>query len=132
MWIGGNVWIIDDYLNEPRSPLTSIQEKAYRDNSYTREFGERFNFNQRLSGFFVPPVTSLYTFSILSDDISRFYVSQSMDASEKELVAYANEHTRSRWDYFGSQTSSPMMMEQGQYYYIEAYSNNGGGTCMYT
>ena len=124
------MWIIDDYLNEPRSPLTSIQEKAYRSQNYAREFGERFNFNQRLSGFFVPPVTSLYTFSIVSDDLSRFYVSRSMNESEKELVAFANAHTSGDWDKFPTQTSSPMKMEQGQYYYIEGYSNNGGGVSL--
>lgn len=130
VWIGGNVWRIDEYLTEPRSPLTSIQERAYRDNSHTREFGERHNFNQRYSGFFVPPVTSLYTFSILSDDLSRFYVSRSMNADDKELVAYADRFTANRWNRFESQTSAPRMMERGQYYYIEAYSNQGGGMCM--
>ena len=127
VWIGGNVWLIDEYLNEPRSENSAPQERAYRDNTDPREFNELYNFNQRWSGFFVPPVTSLYTFSVLSDDLSRLYVSPSMDREAMQLLAYSNSHTLGRWDLFETQTSAPVMMEQGQYYYMEAYSNQGGG-----
>ena len=127
VWIGGNWRLIDSFLTEPRSGLTSIQERAYRDSSSSREFGERYNFIQRYSGFFVPPVTSLYTFSILSDDLSRLYVSPSMDADEKQLIAYADSFTANLWNRHETQTSTPMMMERGQYYYMEAYSNQGTG-----
>ena len=127
VWIGGNWWFIDSFLNEPRSGLTSIQERAYRDSSSSREFGERYYFIQRYSGFFVPPVTSLYTFSILSDDLSRLYVSPSMDADEKQLIAYADVHTTNMWNRYETQTSAPMMMKRGQYYYMEVYSNQGSG-----
>ena len=123
VWIGGDYGDIDRYPLEPRSQLVSIQDKAYRDHSYTRDFGERNNFIQRYTGFFVPPVTSLYTFSILSDDLSRWYISPSMNPDEKKLVAYADIHTSGQWNRYESQTSAPMMMERGQYYYMEVYSN---------
>ena len=118
---------IDTYINAPRSELTSIQERAYRDTSSPREFGERNHFTQRLSGFFVPPVTSLYTFAIFADDASRFFISPSLSPEEKEFVAFSDQHTRNQWNFFESQTTTPRMMEQGRYYYIEAYSNNYGG-----
>ena len=121
------MWLIDEYLNEPRSENSAPQERAYRDNTDPREFNELYNFNQRWSGFFVPPVTSLYTFSVLSDDLSRLYVSPSMDREAMQLLAYSNSHTSGQWDLFETQTSAPVMMEQGQYYYMEAYSNQGGG-----
>ena len=126
-----SIWVLDYFLTEPLSPDNSVHERAYRDSSDPREFGERYNFVQRYTGFFVPPVTSLYTFSIISDDLSRLYLSPTADADDKEMIASAPQHTRNRWDEFESQTSEPMMMERGQYYYMEAYSNNGGGvlTC---
>ena len=127
VWIGGDFWVIDRYPSEPRSQLVSIQDKAYRDQTYSRDFGERNNFIQRYTGFFIPPVTSLYTFSILSDDLSRWYISPSMNPDEMKLVAYANIHTSGQWNLYESQTSAPMMMERGQYYYMEVYSNQGLG-----
>ena len=121
------IWDLDYFLDQPLSPENSLQEKAYRDFYDPREFGERYNFVQRYSGFFVPPVTSLYTFAIVSDDLSRLYVSPTANADDMELIAYANQHTVSQWNRFESQTSEPMMLERGKYYYMEAYSNNGGG-----
>ena len=69
----------------------------------------------------------MYTFGIISDDLSRLYVSPTADSEDKRLIARADQNTRGRWDFFDSQTSEPMMMERGKYYYMEAYSNNGGG-----
>lgn len=121
------MWLIDEYLTEPRSDNSAPQERAYRDNTDPREFNELKNFNQRWSGFFVPPLTSFYTFSVLSDDHSRLYVSTSMDREDMQLLAFSNIHTSGQWDLFETQTSAPVMMEQGQYYYMEAYSNQGDG-----
>ena len=122
-------WDLDYYLDQPLSLQNAPQEKAYRDFHDPRQFGERFNFAQRYSGFFVPPVTSLYTFAIVSDDLSRLYVSPTANADDMELIAYADQHTSSQWNRFESQTSEPMMLEQGKYYYMEAYSNQGPGVC---
>ena len=61
---------------QPRSMFTSIVDKffiySYVD---TPEFGESTYFTQRFSGFFVPPMSSVYTFNIHSDDLSRMYFS---------------------------------------------------------
>ena len=122
-----SIWVLEQFLSEPLSPDNSVQERAYRDNSDPREFGENTYFVQRYSGFFVPPVTSLYTFGIISDDLSRLYVSPTADSRDMRLVAFADQYTRNSWTFYDTQTSEPMMMEQGQYYYMEMYSNNGAG-----
>ena len=128
VWRGRpDYWFIDNFLSEPLSPEHSIHEVLYRDNTDPREFGERFLFIQRYRGFFVPPVTSLYTFEIISDDLSRLYVSPTEDAGDMAVVAYADEYTANSWTRFESQTSEPMWMERGRYYYMEGYSNNGRG-----
>ena len=124
------IWDLDYFLDQPLSPDNAPQEKIYRGSNDPRQFGERFNFVQRYTGFFVPPITSLYTFQMISDDLSRLYVSPTANADQKELIAYANQYTLGRWNSFESQTSEPMMMEKGEYYYMEAYSNNGGGVFM--
>ena len=115
----------------PRSELTTPQERAYRSSGDFREFGERTNFAQRYSGFFVPPLTSLYTFQIQSDDQSRLYLSPDTSEERKQLVAFADQFTRNQRDYLPSQTSKPVLLEAGSYYYIEALSNQFGGPWHY-
>ena len=122
-----NIGNLDYWLTQPLSSFNSIQERAYRELNDPREFGEREYFAQRYSAFFVPPVTSLYTFAIISDDNSRLYISPTANAEDMELVAYAVQNSRRQWDWFDSQTSEPMMMERGRYYYMEAYSYQGPG-----
>jgi len=125
VWTGFS--FLDGVEGRPRAENTSPQERAYRDEDSPREFGERYNFVQRFSGFFVPPLTSLYTFVIRSDDHSRLYLSPNVSDEHKQLIAYAPQYTRRRWNYFPTQTAAPILLEAGKAYYMEAISNQGGG-----
>ena len=126
VWTSGSL-TLNDVEQRPRAENTSPQESLYRDHRFPREFGERWRFTQRLSGFFVPPLTSLYTFSIQSDDQSRLYLSPNMSAEHKQLIAYANQWTRGSWTYWPTQTADPILLEAGKAYYIESVLNQGGG-----
>ena len=54
--------------------MFTIEERSYRTNAHPSSFGERVNFNQRYTGFFVPALhTCVYIFSILSDEITLFH-----------------------------------------------------------
>ena len=46
--------------------MFTIEEWSYRTNAHPSSFGERVNL--ATTGFFVPPITSDYIFSILADD----------------------------------------------------------------
>ena len=62
---------------QPRSDNSHIVDRLYRSSFYdTSVFGENTFFTQRYSGFFVPPISSLYSFNLRSDDQSRLYLSQ--------------------------------------------------------
>ena len=129
MGSGGNLDL--DFLEQrPRSDLTSRQERLYRNDDDEREFGENNYFVQRYSGFFVPPVTSLYTFAIRSDDLSRLYLSPNHLPEDKEIITYSPTYTsvtQQRWDFYPSQMSEPIYLEAGEYYYIEALHNQFPG-----
>ena len=122
VWTSGSL-NLDDVEQRPRAENTSPQESLYRDHRYPREFGERRNFVQRFSGFFVPPLSGLYTFSIQSDDQSRLYLSPNMSAEHKQLIANAPQHTRRSWTFFSTQTAEPVLLEAGKPYYIEFVLN---------
>lgn len=81
----------------------------------------------RYSGFFVPPLTSLYTFNLLSDDASALYLSPNTSRAHKRLIAEGPQYTRNSWTHFSEQTSSPILLEAGSAYYIEAIHSQGFG-----
>ena len=126
VWIGGD-FRLDDVEQRPRSENNSPQERTYRTSGDVREFNENTFFTQRYSGFFVPPVTSLYTFQIQSDDLSRLYLSPNTSEEHKQIIAFADAFTRNRRDFFPSQTSEPVFLEAGSYHYIEALLSQFSG-----
>ena len=103
----------------------AVQERWYRDTNYEAEFGEIDYFQQRYTGFFVPPVDGVYTFNFISDDLMTLYLSTNSSRAHKKVIAYAPQWTRYRWDYFDSQLSSPISLKAGESYYIEAIQYNG-------
>ena len=106
--------------------MFTIEERTYRTNSHPSSFGERNNFNMRYTGFFVPPITSDYIFSIRSDDQSRLYLSPNTSRAHKEMIANVPSPTN-RWNNFQSQSSQRIRLEAGRSYSIEALHGQGRG-----
>lgn len=131
VWLTGytcNLDIIEEReFNYPTGDNYAIQERTYRDSSNPSEFGEVYYFNSRYTGFFIPPVTSLYTFNLYSDDLSRLYLSPNASSAHKEIVAYAPQYTRQSWNYFPQQVSEPIFLEAGSVHYIESTHCQGAG-----
>ena len=99
VFIGGSL-DINFATQRPPSNLNSVVERLYRSSDYdTPEFGEVTSFTQRLTGFFVPPVSCYYTFNLRSDDHSRLYLSQRPWTTELPDTPLINvpEHTRRRY-----------------------------------
>lgn len=130
------VWLSADINNDltlenieaqPRSSKTTVEERIYRDHADPRDFNEGGRFAQRLSGFFVPPLDSLYTFNIRSDDQSRLYLSKTSSPNDKEEIATNIFHTGFSWDRYEFQFSEPIYLTAGELYYIEYLQNEYGG-----
>ena len=100
VFIGGDL-NINLVRGRPPSELNSVIEKLYRSTYYsTPQFGEETSFTQRLTGFFVPPVSCLYTLNLRSDDLSRLYFSRNASSTnlpDTPLIS-VTEHTRFRYD----------------------------------
>ena len=113
----------------PRTDQAKAHDRAFLHSKYVSDFGESLNLGQRLSGFFVPPITSLYTFSVRSDDASALYLSpdSSSEGIENHLIAYAPSYSRESWTYFDEQTSDPILLEEGEHYYYMMVGNQGYG-----
>ena len=97
VFIGGNL-DINSISARPHSMQSSVVDKLDRGSDYdTPVFGENTRFTQRYTGFFVPPVSSLYTFNVRSDDLSRLYFSANASSEVLgEPIIDVREHTRRR------------------------------------
>ncbi|HEY5233368.1 MAG TPA: lamin tail domain-containing protein [Verrucomicrobiae bacterium] len=86
------------------------------------------NWGERLRAFVVPPTNGDYTFWIASDDTSDLFISTDETPANKTIIASVISWTS--WQDFSSeptQQSSPVYLQGGQRYYIEALMQQGGG-----
>ena len=83
---------------------------------------------QRLRAFVVPPTNGNYTFWIASDDASQLFISTNETPENERAVASVSTWTS--WRNFSTepnQQSSPVYLQGGQRYYIEALMQQGSG-----
>jgi hypothetical protein len=87
------------------------------------------NYGARIRGFICPPSSGNYVFWISSNDHSELWLSTDYSPANKVRIAYASGATNLRqWDKFSSQESSPVLLTQGEKYYIQALHKQGVGT----
>jgi hypothetical protein len=85
-------------------------------------------YGQRVRGYVVPPANGNYTFWIASDDNSALFLSTDDQPANQTLIASVNFWTSVRqWDREPNQQSSPISLEAGKIYYIEALMAEGSG-----
>ncbi|MEO1518059.1 MAG: GEVED domain-containing protein [Bacteroidota bacterium] len=86
------------------------------------------NYGSRIRGYICPPQTGDYTFWIASDDNGELWLSTDDDPANKVQIASVPGWTNSReWDKFSDQQSSPIRLQAGQRYYIEALQKEQRG-----
>ena len=86
------------------------------------------NWGQRLRAFVVPPTNGNYTFWIASDDASELFVSTDETPANEMAVASVSTWTNFReFSKEANQQSSPIYLQGGKRYYVEALMQQGGG-----
>ncbi len=128
MWTDGGRFITT-IISREKSDQIANHERAFLHSDFVSDFGEFLNLNQRFTGFFVPPITSLYSFGLRSDDASAFYLSTDSRSENlrSEPIAIAPQFSRNLWDYYNTQTSSPVLLEEGKPYYFAMVANQYSG-----
>ena len=86
-------------------------------------------YGARFRGYVHPPVTGQYTFWIAADDSAELWLSPDDRAENKRRICQAAEWSLffHNWWQNSEQESSPMILEAGRRYYIEALHKEGGG-----
>ena len=116
----GELYAEADYPNKPDYSLTvyKVQSPVNFDNLM----------GGRISGFLSVPVSDTVTFNITGDDKTRFYLSSDDTPDNLLLEAYADAWTNiAEHDKYPEQTSAPIFLQAGQYYYFEVIYVEGGG-----
>lgn len=89
-------------------------------------FGD--NYGQRIRGWVQAPQTGPYVFGIASDDQSQLFISSNDKPDTKQKIAevfnYTDPHNYTTEP---SQLSEPKILQQGNFYYIEALMVDGTG-----
>ena len=98
--------------------LTSFETPQYYANNYA----------SRMRAQICVPQTGTYTFWISSDDYSELYLSTDATEVNKTLIAWVYGATPYRnYDKYTSQKSTPITLQAGRTYYIEARHKEGSG-----
>jgi len=89
-------------------------------------FNETNGFTARLSGYFVAPYTGNISFYLLSSDAATLYLSSDSDPANKAMIVEnSGEKTSAKP---GQPHSDPVMMTEGEFYYIEAVHVQAAGS----
>ena len=113
-----------DYPDNPdhKTTLTMFEAPSDVDDYY----------GGRILGYLHPGETGEYTFWIAADDMCELWLSPDFDPGNKVKIAYHDGWTNSQeWEKYGSQQSTPITLEAGEIYYIEAIfkEHDGGDNC---
>ncbi len=126
------------WFNISGNPVANLTNNARFPNSpdLTEALADAFEtpldwndtYGQRVSGWFVPPLSGGYRFYIASDDASQLFLSPTTNAASKARIAYMTDWTDNRnWTANASQKSALIQLAAGQPYYIEALHKEGSG-----
>jgi len=117
---------VSNLTGAPRYPDSPDESKWWQ--TFEGEVGRGDNYGIRASGYVYPPVSGEYIFWISGDDECQLWLSTDDDPAKIEQVANVITYTGSReWDKEETQMSSPITLQAGRKYYIEALMKEGTG-----
>ena len=123
--IGG--YGINDLVSHPKYPGNpDISTIVYNYFEAPSNIGDYYG--QRMHGFLKAPVSGNYIFGISGDDHSVLYLSNTKSASDAvkiaEVPGWTNIH---EWHKYPAQTSTPISLVEGEYYYLMALMKEDAG-----
>jgi hypothetical protein len=116
---GNNIWDI---------PLSNVPTSSSTLSSFEGPTDVADNYASRIRGYICPPTDGNYIFLIAGDDACELWLSSDDNPGNKTRIAYLLSWTNPReWYKFPTQQSSPVFLQAGKKYYIEALHKEGAG-----
>lgn len=127
VWFNINGNAVSDLTNNVRFPNSPDLTESLAD-AFESPLDWDNTYGQRVSGWFVPPLSGGYRFYIASDDDSQLFLSPTTNAASRTRIAYLTGWTGSRnWTASAPQKSALIQLAAGQRYYLEALQKEGSG-----
>jgi hypothetical protein len=127
--VGDNLAALTNTTYNPNWPNNPNPSYTKVFTNFETEVNSGMNwYGQRLRAFVVPATNGNYTFWIASDDTSDLFLSTDENPANKRFVAGVATWTSSReWTKEADQRSTPIPLEAGRRYYLEAIMQQGTG-----
>jgi len=128
-WWGGEInGSIDTLTNHPGFPANP-GAREWRQSMDRADLPDTDHFGVRIRGYLTPPKTGESTFWMYSDDDGKLWLSSDEDPANSVLIAHVSGWTSpNEWKKYASQKSqSPVKLEAGRWYYVEALYTDGTG-----
>ena len=118
---------VDDLTNSPNYPDLPDEVEVVTD-LFEAPTDAADNYGQRMQALLQPPVSGAYTFWIASDDGGALYLSTDENPVNRRMIASVPGWTSAReWGKYSEQESTPIVLEAGKQYYMEALMKEQGG-----
>jgi hypothetical protein len=111
----------------PRSPSVLAYIRQFTSRAVYADANAVNDYGGRLSGWIVPPETAEYHFFLRSDDNSQLSLSADADPANAVIIASEASCCGPFEEPGAPETSGPILLTQGNRYYIEAIWKEGGG-----
>lgn len=118
---------VSDLTNHPSYPdFPSSRNKVTNLFEAPTNVGDYYG--QRIHGWIKAPATGQYVFWISGDDYSELHLSTSASPQQTVLIANVPGWTDPRqWNKYPQQQSVPIILQEGQYYYVMALMKEHAG-----
>ena len=127
--LGATLAALTNTANNPNWPNNPTASYTHVFTNFETELNTGMNYyGQRLRTFVVPPMNGYYTFWIASDDNSLLLLSTNENPANEKPIASVTSWTP--WRDFTVETnqqSTPIYLQGGQRYYLEALMEQGSG-----
>ena len=118
---GRRVEYMVNATNYPSAPFAITHPTVFEISSLSDDTGAR------LRGYVTAPLTGDYTFYIAADDRGELWLSSDDNPANKKFVAQCYYWVGLReWEFYQSQVSAPIPLQDGQRYYLEAFIKGDG------
>ena len=125
-WLNMNGSLVSEMTANPAFSGAPTGRTQYKALAAADTVGD--NFGARIRGFIYAPMDGIYTFWILSDDGSEFWLSRGENPAGKTKIAVCGSSVGIEdWNIHTDQTSAPITLAKGQRYFFEVLHKQGFG-----
>lgn len=125
-WSNVNGSSVVDLFSNPAYPDSPTSSSAMT--SLAAPTNVANNFGARIRGYIIPPTTGMYTFTVTADDNAVVYLGLNAEPAYKRVICSVPSWTASTdFTRYPDQTSVPITLQAGKYYYLEVVHKESGG-----